>query len=77
MPSRNEDRFRLIPSGEYIRTDKQWEEAYDKEIRRRWRALVLVVRAKLEAIETGIASFEERARVTTSVPSRHLLRRVV
>src|SRR5947209_4267634 len=45
MPSRNEDRFRLTPSGEWLRTDKAWQEAYEKEVRRRWRALVLVVKA--------------------------------
>lgn len=31
----------------------------DQEMRRRWRALVLVVKAKLEAVESNISSFEE------------------
>jgi hypothetical protein len=31
----------------------------EKAIRQRWRALALVVKAKLEAIEAGIATFEE------------------
>ena len=34
---------------------KQWEKA----TRQRWRALALVVKAKLEAVETHIASFED------------------
>lgn len=34
---------------------KQWEQA----CRQRWRALVLVVKAKLEAVEAGITDFEE------------------
>jgi hypothetical protein len=34
---------------------KVWEQA----CRQRWRALALAIKAKLEAVETGIASFEE------------------
>ncbi len=41
------------------RSDIQKEEAYQQELRRRWRALALVVKAKLEAVETGITTFEE------------------
>lgn len=33
--------------------------AYEKSIRQRWRALVLVIKAKLEAVESGIETFEE------------------
>lgn len=32
---------------------------YEQELRRRWRSLALVVKAKLEAVETGVVSFEE------------------
>jgi hypothetical protein len=31
----------------------------DQEIRRRWRALVLAIKAKLEVVETGISTFEQ------------------
>lgn len=33
--------------------------AWDQDVRRRFRALSLVLKAKLEAVETGITSFEE------------------
>lgn len=33
--------------------------AAEKEERRRWRALFLAIKAKLEVVETGIATFEE------------------
>jgi hypothetical protein len=33
-------------------------ERYEGEVRRRWRALALVIKAKLEAVQTGITSFE-------------------
>jgi hypothetical protein len=35
--------------------DAAWEQA----CRQRWRALALVVKAKLEAVECGISTFEE------------------
>jgi hypothetical protein len=34
-------------------------ERRDRETRRRWRCLVLVIKAKLEAVETKIVSFED------------------
>ena len=39
--------------------DVKSQQAYDKEVRRRWRALLLVIKAKLEAVESGVESFEE------------------
>ncbi len=33
--------------------------AFDQECRRRWRALALVIKAKLEAVESKITTFEE------------------
>lgn len=47
------------PEREYERTDVQAKTEQVKEMRRRWRALLLVIKAKLEAVETGIATFEE------------------
>ena len=41
------------------RTDNQAQDQLDAEIRRRWRALALMVKAKLEAVETGIVTFDE------------------
>lgn len=32
---------------------------YEQEIRQRWRALLLVIKAKLEAVASGITSFEQ------------------
>jgi hypothetical protein len=40
------------------RTIRQAEAYQDQEMRRRWRALALVVKAKLEAVESGISEFE-------------------
>lgn len=59
MPNRDDDEFRLTPSRQWERSAKQQDEAYEQEVRRRWRALALAVKAKLEAVETGIATFDD------------------
>jgi hypothetical protein len=57
MPSRDEKRFTHHSKG--ARTPeaaiKEWEQA----CRQRWRALALVIKAKLEAVESGISIFED------------------
>lgn len=46
-------------SGRTTRTPAQMRSARDQEIRRLWRALLLVIKAKIEIVESGITSFEE------------------
>ena len=58
LPRPKREKFALTPSG-LVRSDKQIQAATDAEDRRRWRGLLLVVRAKIEAVESGIAVFEE------------------
>lgn len=45
--------------------EKAWEQAQ----RQRWRALLLVIKAKLEAIEAGIATFEDEFLAYMMLPS--------
>jgi hypothetical protein len=40
-------------------TESQREAWIEQETRRRWRCLLLAIKAKLEVVETGIATFEE------------------
>lgn len=42
-----------------IRTDAQAQAAYEQDVRQRWRALCLCIKAKLEAVEAGITTFED------------------
>lgn len=56
MPDRRE--FTHTPAG-HPRTDKSQAEAYAQELRRRWRSLALLIKAKLVAIDDGIKSFDE------------------
>ena len=59
LPNRNDPRFWETPERKLKRTPdaafKEWEQAS----RQRWRALQLAIKAKLEAVESGIATFEE------------------
>lgn len=59
LPDREADEFRLTPSRKWLRSDKEAETAYEQAVKQKWRALALVVKAKLEAVESGITTFEE------------------
>ncbi len=50
--------FRLTPTGR-ARTENSQYEAWEQACRQRWRALNLVIKAKLEAVECGISVFED------------------
>jgi hypothetical protein len=41
------------------RTKIQKAAAYDQACRQRWRALALIIKAKLEAVESGVTTFEK------------------
>ena len=53
------------------RSRSQVENALQKAERQRWRALYLVVRAKLEAVEAGIAVFEEEFMAFIVIPGQN------
>lgn len=58
LPDRDEKRFKFDGRSSLRSSDKitaAWEQA----CRQSWRALALVIKAKLEAVETGITSFED------------------
>lgn len=58
MPSRSDRVFTVTATGRDRSEDaarKEWEQA----CRQRWRALALVIKAKLEAVESGISVLED------------------
>ncbi len=59
--------FRTTPGGRG-RDQKAAESAMEAEVRRRWRCLALAIKAKLEAVDTGIATFEEEFLPYTVMP---------
>ncbi len=58
LPDRNDKRFTHTPGKGLQRAPAAAEAEYEQAVRQRWRALLLVIKAKLEAIEAGISSFE-------------------
>lgn len=57
LPSAGEKRFTLTPTGK-SRSPTSAAEEYEAEVRRRWRSLGLLVKAKLAAVADGIVEFE-------------------
>jgi len=58
MPDRSSSNITYTKSGDQ-RSDTDIQKAYDQATRQVWRAVLLIVKGKLEAIETGIVSFDE------------------
>lgn len=59
MPNRNSSEFTLTPSKKWARSDAEAAKAYEQTVRSKWRSLFIVIKAKLEAVEQGIVTFEE------------------
>lgn len=64
LPDRKADEFVYArvnqhDSGRKLRDVGAQHDAWEQACRQRWRALALAIKAKLEAIESGIASFEQ------------------
>jgi hypothetical protein len=63
LPSANEKRFtqwRQTPNSAFqTRSPHAARKLWEQACRQKWRALALLVKAKLEAVDAGIASFEE------------------
>ena len=58
MPSRSDPEYTKTPTGK-TRTQTAAIAEWEKACRQRWRALALVIKAKLESVESGIEVFEE------------------
>ncbi len=58
LPSIHDPKFHRTPTGRTRKRNDAAERAWEQECRSRWRALALVVKAKLEAVESGISTFE-------------------
>lgn len=57
MPSQDDPEFTNTPTGRE-RSIAQSEKAWEQGTRQIWRALALVIKAKLEAVEAGITEFD-------------------
>lgn len=59
LPDSSAREFHFTQHKQTQRTPEQAYQAWEQACRQRWRALLLSVKAKLEAVESGIAEFEQ------------------
>ncbi len=67
LPDRNSPEIKYKRGG-YTRSDTEQMKRYKQSCRSLWRSLFLIIKAKLEAIERGIVSFEDEFLPYTSLP---------
>jgi hypothetical protein len=59
LPDPGDDEFWTTPSGKFQRTEAQAAAAHATAMKQRWRALGLIIKAKLEAVDAQIVGFDE------------------
>ena len=69
LPRPDERRFTHTPGKGIARTAAQAQAEWEQGCRQRWRALALAVKAKLEAVEAGIAEFEDEFLAYIALPN--------
>lgn len=68
LPDPGDREFMLTPTGK-SRTTAAASAAYEQAVRQRWRALALVIKAKLEAVEAGISTVEREFLANVALPN--------
>ncbi len=68
LPDRNAREFTHTPVSGQRRQEPAAEKEYEQAVRQRWRALVLLVKAKLEGVASGVVTFEEEFLAHTVLP---------
>lgn len=69
IPMPDPGSFTTTKTGRYRSSKEARQKAYDQALRQCWRAIVLLVKAKLEAVELGISTFESEFLANTMLPS--------
>ncbi len=59
VPQRDDPQFKKSPTGRRRRNDDLAYREWEREVKRLWRSMVLVVKSKMEAIHSGVATFEQ------------------
>lgn len=67
LPLPKKEEFASTPTGR-TRTENSQYEAWEQACRQRWRALKLVIQAKLEAVECDISLFEQEFMANIVLP---------
>ncbi len=67
LPLPDREEYRLTEKGR-ARNRSSWDSAYEQAVRQKWRALALVIKAKLEAVESEITEFEDEFMAHIQLP---------
>lgn len=68
LPERESKEFWQTPARGTKRAPEAAYKAWEQACRQRWRALALCIKAKLEAVESGISTFEDEFLAHTVLP---------
>lgn len=69
LPMPNKQDFRETATGRIRSNEFAVEQAWEQASRQRWRALALAIKAKLEAVASGITTFEEEFMAHVVMPN--------
>jgi len=73
MPDRTSRDFTRTPTGR-TRSESEAQRTYEQAVKQRWRALALVIKAKLEAVAAGIVTFEDEFAMHMILPDGRTVR---
>jgi hypothetical protein len=76
LPLPDEDSVKLTETGRR-RSVASYKQYYDQLLRQRWRALALVIKAKLEAVECNISTLEREFLADTMTPNGEIVYQVI
>ncbi|MFA7331069.1 MAG: hypothetical protein WC326_08355 [Candidatus Delongbacteria bacterium] len=68
LPSKQDPAYTRTPARGKQRDPEAAERAWEQATRQRWRALALVIKAKLEAVDSGITTTEQEFLAHTVLP---------
>jgi hypothetical protein len=69
LPDRHDSKYQLTATGRYRASADAARTAYEQDVRQRWRAVLLIIKAKLEAIDAGISTFDAEFLSSIMLPS--------
>lgn len=69
LPLRDDQEFTRTENRRRERSPEAASKAYEQAVRQKWRALALVIKAKLEAVETEITTFDEEFLAHITLPN--------
>lgn len=68
LPDKESPEFRFTPGKHLLRDLESQNKSWEQACRQRWRALALVIKAKLEAVECGISTIEREFLANVVMP---------